>query len=53
MKNKDDRPKQKEIEDLNPKSEYRDQFKRKRDTQQTAKERRQFIREIREDQDWN
>jgi len=53
MKNKDDKSKHKEVEDLNPKSKYRDQFTRKRNTQQTAKERRQLIREIREDQDWN
>ena len=32
---------------------YRDQFKRKRDTQKSAKERRRMIRELREDRDWN
>jgi len=53
MKHKDDSKKYKEEEDVNPKSEYRDQFKRKRDTQKSAKERRRMIRELREDRDWN
>jgi len=53
MKNKDDKKRYQENEDLNPKSDYRDQFKRKRDTQKSAKERRKLIREIREDRDWN
>jgi len=53
MKQKDDRKQYKEDDDVNPKSEYRDQFKRKRDTQKSAKERRRMIRELREDRDWN
>ena len=53
MKNKDDKKRYQENEDLSPKADYRDQFKRKRDTQKSAKERRKLIREIREDRDWN
>jgi hypothetical protein len=53
MKKKDDRKPYPEVEDINPKSDYRDQFKRKKETQKSAKERRQFIRELKEDRDWN
>ncbi len=53
MKKKDEKKQYKESEDVNPKSDYRDQFKRKKDTQQNAKERRQLIREIKDERDWD
>lgn len=35
------------------KDEFKNQFKRKKETQQEAKQRRQRIRELQEDQYWN
>ena len=35
------------------KDEFKNQFKRKKETQQQAKERRQRIREYQEERDWN
>ena len=50
------KPKQEKVfedEDLSLKDEFKNQFKRKKETQQSAHERRQRIRELQEDRDWN
>jgi hypothetical protein len=45
------KPIEKEIPSL--KDDFKNQFKRKKETQQEAKDRRQRIREYQEDRDWN
>jgi len=49
------KPKQeKEYDDLpSLKDEFKNQFKRKKETQKEAHNRRQRIRELQEDRDWN
>jgi len=48
-KNKKDKP-EKEIPSL--KDDFKNQFKRKKETQREAKERRELIREYQENRDW-
>jgi len=47
------KPQKEKPKEDNLKGEFRDQFKKKRSTQQAAKERRKLIRDLNEDKDWN
>jgi hypothetical protein len=40
------------VEDVSMKEEFKQQFNKKKQTQQSAKERRQFLRELKEERDW-
>ena len=50
-KNKPIKPLEKEIPSL--KEDFKNQFKRKKETQQEAKDRRERIREYKDNRDWN
>jgi hypothetical protein len=39
--------------ELEFKDEFRDQYRKKKQTQRAASERRKFIRELKEERDWN
>jgi hypothetical protein len=39
--------------DYSFKEDFRDQYQKKKSTQKQAKERRNFLRELREDSEWN
>jgi len=49
--NKTNKPFEKEIPSL--KDDFKNQFKRKKETQQEAKDRRERIREYKDNRDWN
>jgi hypothetical protein len=38
---------------INLKGEYQEQYKRKKETQSEARQRRQAIRELKENREWN